>query len=910
MSVEPTGLPHPDAGNTPPSVSEQPSPNSTQDRSAPKRPPIQHLWQTTYHWFLMHTFSPTWLPKRWRHIALGYIIAVILQVIATFVTLLLVQIFPSFAFVGLLEVLAVVLVALNWGAGPSLLATLVGAGLIEFVILPHHFTWTLDSAKNIVEILLFLLVGLALCVFASRSERVRQNAETLATTLTTERARLEAVIETVPGAVSIHDAQGNIIKLNRMGLENAGAERSNETLTDSRQSFKVCTPAGDPLPIEDFPVTRALHGEVVAGMKIRYQDAQDQTRFASISAAPLHDSEGGIEGAVLITHDITDLYTSEREAATHASELEAIFEAIADGVFVFSDDQHVSRMNAAFRELLGLNIQNETEYASLSAEERRMLLAICDEHGQPLPYEQWPQIRILHGEILKGSTAAEVIFQTFDGRTREVSVSGAPVRNQDGQLIGALCICRDVTERRQLEKRTQESLRAMLAMAEALVLTPESTSPSGELTTQPLEERKHAGASRVAHRMAELTCSVLGCSRVSITAIEPETELLRPIAVVGLAPEQESQWWAEQPQDSHLRDSPDQTLINRLLANEVLQLDMTQPPFSDTPNPYNVHTMLIAPMSVGNQLVGLLSLDYGGTEHEYTGDELALTKAVAKLAALVIERERLLRERANARANELALREANRRMDEFLGMTSHELKTPLTSIKGNTQLTVRQLRNSMQNMQRMQEMMVSTERQIRLLDRLVDDLLDISRTQSSQLQLSLAPCDLCTIVQDVVEEQRRVWPNRTINLILPPEEKAPILADAGRINQVLTNYLTNAYKYSFEDRPIDVIVQREDDQQVRVSVKDQGTGLSREEQVYIWERFHRVHSSEQDDQAEGTHAGLGLGLYICKTIIEQHEGEVGVESAPGVGSTFWFILPLLVGDALEAETNGQSSIEA
>ena len=910
MSVEPTGLPHPDAGNTPPSSSEQMSPNSTQDHSEPKRFSIQHLWQTTYQWFLIHTFSPTWLPQRWRHIALGYVVAIILQVLATFVTLLLVQTFPSFAFVGLLEVLAVVLVALNWGAGPSLLATLVGAGLIEFVVLPQHFIWTLDSAKNVVEILLFLLVGLALCVFASRSERVRQNVQALATSLTTERARLEAVIETVPGAVSIHDAQGNIIKLNRLGLENAGAERSNETLLSSQQSFAVHTPSGDPLPIEDFPVTRALHGEVVAGMKIRYQDALDQTRFASISAAPLHDSEGGIEGAVLITHDITDLYTSEREAATHASELEAIFEAIADGVFVFSNDQHISRMNPAFRELLGLNTQNEVEYASLSAEERRSLLAMRDEHGQPLPYEQWPQTRILQGEVLKGSTAAEVMFQTFDGRTRELSVSGAPVRNQDGQLIGALCICRDVTERRQLEKRTQETLKALLAMAEALVLIPESTSPSGELTTQPLEERKPVGASRVAHRMAELTCSVLGCSRVSITAIEPETELLHPIAVVGLPPEQESQWWAEQPQDAHLRDSPDQTLINRLLANEVLLLDMTQPPFSDAPNPYNIRMLLMAPMSVGNQLVGLLSLDYGGTEHEYTEEELALTKAVTKLAALVIERERLLRERANARANELALREANRRMDEFLGMTSHELKTPLTSIKGNTQLTVRQLRNSMQNMQRMQEMMVSTERQIRLLDRLVDDLLDISRTQSSQLQLSLAPCDLGTIVLDVVEEQRRVWPTRTINLTLPVEEKAPILADAGRINQVITNYLTNAYKYSSDDRPIDVIVQREEDQQVRVSVKDQGTGLSREEQIYIWERFHRVHSSETNSQSEGTHAGLGLGLYICKTIIEQHEGEVGVESAPGVGSTFWFILPLLVGDTLEAETNGQSSIEA
>src|SRR2546421_12725393 len=173
----------------------------------------------------------------------------------------------------------------------------------------------------------------------------------------------------------------------------------------------------------------------------------------------------------------------------------------------------------------------------------------------------------------------------------------------------------------------------------------------------------------------------------------------------------------------------------------------------------------MAPMPVGEQLVGLLSLDFGGQEHDYSTDEIALAKAVAKLAALAIERDRLLRERADARASELALREANRRMDEFLGMTSHELKTPLTSIKGNTQLTVRQIKNSLQNIQKMQGMLESTERQIKLLDRLVDDLLDISRTQANHLELNPVPCDLAAIVREAVEEQRRVWPTRTITLV-------------------------------------------------------------------------------------------------------------------------------------------------
>jgi len=292
-----------------------------------------------------------------------------------------------------------------------------------------------------------------------------------------------------------------------------------------------------------------------------------------------------------------------------------------------------------------------------------------------------------------------------------------------------------------------------------------------------------------------------------------------------------------------------------------------------------------------DQLVGFLSLDYGGMEHNYTSQEIALARAVAKLAALVIERERLLHERAQAQANEVALRETNQRMNEFLSMTSHELKTPLTSITGNTQLAMRQLRGSLQALEKMQGQVESTERQIKRLNRLVDDLLDISRPEAEYPELNLAPCDLAAIVRGIVEEQRQAWPSRSINLDLTDETTAPIHADADRITQVLTNYLTNALKYSNEDRPAQVSLRLEGEE-ARVSVQDEGPGLSPDEQEHIWERFHRVHGVEARNSSFGSSGGLGLGLYISKTIIEQHGGRVGVESAPDQGSTFWFTLPL------------------
>src|SRR5262249_28825815 len=124
---------------------------------------------------------------------------------------------------------------------------------------------------------------------------------------------------------------------------------------------------------------------------------------------------------------------------------------------------------------------------------------------------------------------------------------------------------------------------------------------------------------------------------------------------------------------------------------------------------------------------------------------------------------------------------------------------------------------------------------------------------------------------------------------------APVLVDADRIGQVIANYLTNAIKYAPTDRPIRVTLQLEGDH-VRVSVRDEGPGLTLSEQERVWERFYRVPGIEV---RSGSYVGLGLGLHICRTLIEQHNGQVGVQSRPGHGSIFWFSLPLTQQDNLQ-----------
>ena len=147
--------------------------------------------------------------------------------------------------------------------------------------------------------------------------------------------------------------------------------------------------------------------------------------------------------------------------------------------------------------------------------------------------------------------------------------------------------------------------------------------------------------------------------------------------------------------------------------------------------------------------------------------------------------------------------------------------------------------------------------------------------------------DLATVVREVVADQRFATPMRLIAL----ETSALVvnaLADGERIGQVVVNYLSNALKYSPAERPIAVRLALQGEL-VRIEVADEGPGLSAEQQARIWERFYRVPEIRVQS---GTGVGLGLGLHICRMIIAQHHGEVGVQSTPGKGSTFWLTLPL------------------
>lgn len=273
--------------------------------------------------------------------------------------------------------------------------------------------------------------------------------------------------------------------------------------------------------------------------------------------------------------------------------------------------------------------------------------------------------------------------------------------------------------------------------------------------------------------------------------------------------------------------------------------------------------------------------------------------AILEINRDITARERLQDEQIEAQARELTLQRTKEQMDDFLGIISHELRTPMTTIKGNIQLAQLRLRAAMRGLQadnpalfsvleEIQMMLERAERQANTQNRLIRDLVDSSRIQSGQLDLQQEQADLVAIVLETMEDLQSAFPERLIHVFVAAGENIPVLVDAERIGQVINNYVTNALKYAPEDRPVEVRLEKKSNRAL-FSVRDSGPGLSPTEQAQIWDRFYRVEGIKRQ---RGFAVGMGLGLYICRAIIEQQQGEVGVESSKGEGATFWFTLPI------------------
>ena len=227
-------------------------------------------------------------------------------------------------------------------------------------------------------------------------------------------------------------------------------------------------------------------------------------------------------------------------------------------------------------------------------------------------------------------------------------------------------------------------------------------------------------------------------------------------------------------------------------------------------------------------------------------------------------------------------KELDKRKDEFISMASHELKTPITSLKGF--LGLLQRRMSIQGDEKALHYLARMDSQVNKLNKLISDLLDLSKMQTGQLDYQEERFDVDELVQEIVENVQGT--TQTHHLLLEGQIQAEVFGDRDRIGQVLINLLNNAIKYS--PRADTVLVRVAKDQnKALVSIQDFGIGIAKEHQDKIFERFYQV-----TDPEEKPYAGLGIGLYVSREIVKRHSGQMWVESKKGKGTTFHVTLPL------------------
>ncbi len=236
----------------------------------------------------------------------------------------------------------------------------------------------------------------------------------------------------------------------------------------------------------------------------------------------------------------------------------------------------------------------------------------------------------------------------------------------------------------------------------------------------------------------------------------------------------------------------------------------------------------------------------------------------------------------NVMHNITLFKEQEQRKDEFIGMASHELKTPITTLKAYTELLLLKLENDSAPEPKMY--LTRMDAQLDRINNLIQDLLDVTKVHAGKLDYAEESVDIDTLLHDVVEMVQHTSSTHTI--ILAGASHEHITGDSERLNQVFVNLLNNAIKYSPQAKQVDVQIVATADT-VIIKIRDYGIGIDPKHQQRLFERFYRVSGSK-----DKTFPGLGIGLYIVHEIIQRHSGTITVESAEGKGSTFSVTLPL------------------
>jgi signal transduction histidine kinase len=404
-------------------------------------------------------------------------------------------------------------------------------------------------------------------------------------------------------------------------------------------------------------------------------------------------------------------------------------------------------------------------------------------------------------------------------------------------------------------------------------------------------------------------------------------QIFTPLLSTGFVSDNDQQWLSEQnrwlsPTIDEFQEFKEQLIQGHALLLHAEQFQRTTGPLAN--HPAQPPMILAAPITHNERLLGLMLLDRSSNprQNHFSLWDMAMVEGISELAGLAIEQAYLQEEATSARANEAAMREANALKDEFMSITAHEFRTPLTVILAHCQMLLRTLRRSSGDLGKNDDVIDSLstiEKQTHLLTDIVNAFLEVTQINRGQLTLKTEEVDLVEIAQQVITNYSATSPNHQVSCVIEPcPDDYLVRGDSSRLLQVIGNLVQNAIKYSPLGGPVTVRLRQrilsegmttagkepgkvlpvERKRLIEVCVEDKGMGVPKDAQTHLFERFYRA-SNTQGSKVRG----VGLGLYLVAELLRLHGGSIRVESSgiPGEGSNFIFTLPALERDTEKSE---------
>jgi PAS domain S-box-containing protein len=558
--------------------------------------------------------------------------------------------------------------------------------------------------------------------------------------------------------------------------------------------------------------------------------------------------------------DITDRRAAQAEASRSLSLLRATLESTADGILVVDHKGKILSFNQKMADMWEISSE-----VFASGDDERAIKAALDK--LVYPDEFMTKVIELYNHP---DEASYDVLELKDGRTFERY--SQPQRIGDVP-VGRVWSFRDVTARRRAEEQSHALAQEQAARAEA-----ENSQKRATLLAE---------ASRVLSASFDYQTTLAALVRLAVPAIADYCAL--DIVEAEDRFERIGEAHADPAKSNLIREVgtfPRSALTERhplirvintgtpVLEAEIspgfIRSSFAEPGQRKIVEALEPKSLICVPLVTSGKPIGALTLVTSGSGRRFDLADLSLAADLARRAAVVVEHARLFHE----------AQQATRARDDVLAVVAHDLRNPLNTV---TMAVSLMLENT--PVERVQERRQAeiVRRAADRMNRMIQDLLDVKRMESGRLTIDARPEQPTNIVNDTIDMLRPLAAGSTIRLETDIEEfLPPVIADASRIQQVLSNLVGNAVKFTPRNGRITVCAERIESE-VRFSVIDTGPGIPAEQLPHIFGRFWQARSSDR--------RGIGLGLAIAKGIVEAHNGRIWVESTVGLGSTFYFTLP-------------------